>query len=252
MTQITQAMLLAAGKGLRLRPVTAKIPKPLVPVGGRPMVERVLDLMSEAGIRHVHMNSHHLGHLLPENLGDGSRWGFALDYHPEETILGTGGGLLGVKNECPQLVADGPFLMINSDILMDLDLEALLRDHLQHEPLATLVLRPDPRARDYGVIAPDDHGRIRRFLTVNTGGATQEMMFTGVQVLSPRIFEYMPDHGGEFPITDTYMKALAAGETLRAFVHHGYWNDLGTPARLMEAEADIAAGRVITERHPAT
>ncbi|MDH4228882.1 MAG: nucleotidyltransferase family protein [Nitrospirota bacterium] len=252
MTVVTRAMLLAAGRGERLRPLTDHHPKPLISLGGEPMVFRVLALLAAAGIREVHVNTHHLGEQIPATLGDGSRWGLRLAYHTEQVILGTGGGLANAIRESPQL-AEGPLLMINSDILVDADLSAVIAHHValhaDSNTAATLVLRPDPQAAQYGAIATDDAGRIRRFLHLDTGGATREYMFTGIQVISPGCLTYLNPAGTVFPITDSYMAALRAGEHLAAFVHHGYWSDLGTPERLLQAEADLATGRV-TFPHP--
>lgn len=245
---VCRAMLLAAGKGERLRPLTERIPKPLIPVGGRPMIHRILDLLAAAGIADIHINTHHLGEQLSGALGDGARWGVSLTYHPETEILGTGGGLLAARKACPAF-ADGPFVMINSDILTDIDLAPVIARHLEDPPLATLVLRPDPDAERYGVIGADGDGRIRRFLKLDLGGARHDYMFTGIQVLSPEIFDYMPG-GGPFPITDSYLAALEDGASLGAWVHEGYWKDMGTPERLLEAEADLAAGRVAAPAAP--
>lgn len=238
---VARAMLLAAGRGLRLGALTDDLPKPLVPLAGRPMVFYVLDRLQAAGVREVHMNTHHLGDRIPAAVGDGGRWGLSIRYHPEGEMLGTGGGLKAACRVCPSL-ADGPFFMVNSDVLTDVDLGAVAAAHTAAPALATLVLRDDPEAARFGLIGTDDGGRIRRFLEVNAGGARRDHMFTGIQVLSPEILDFMPD-GGTFPITDTYKAALAAGAVLRAHLHGGYWADLGTPERLRAAEADLMAGR---------
>jgi len=240
-TPVTRAMLLAAGLGERLRPLTERVPKPLVPVGGRPMVHYMLDLLAAAGIREVHVNTHHLGERVADALGDGAAWGLSLCYHPEEKILGTGGALKAAATACPGLAA-GHFAMVNADVLTDADLTALCVRHAAEAPLATLLLRDDPEARRYGVIGTDRDDRIRRFLDADIGGAVHERMFTGLQVLSPDIFKHMPDRG-VFPITDAYKAALVSGERLVGPPHPGYWADLGTPGRLLAADADLAAGR---------
>jgi NDP-sugar pyrophosphorylase family protein len=237
---VTRAMLLAAGLGERLRPLTERVPKPLIPVGGRPMVHYMLDRLAAAGIREVHVNTHHLGTLVREALGDGSAWGLSLCYHPETVILGTGGGLKAAAAACPDL-ASGPFAMVNADVLADADLGALCARHAADAPLATLLLRDDPEARHYGVIGTDAGDRIRRFLDADLGGTVRERMFTGIQVLSPGIFHYMPERE-VFPITDAYKAALLAGARLMGPAHSGYWADLGTPERLRAADADLGAG----------
>jgi len=238
---VTHAMLLAAGLGERLRPLTERVPKPLVPVGGRPMVHYMLDVLAAAGIREVHVNTHHLGERVQDALGDGDAWGLRLCYHPEKVILGTGGGLKAAAAACPSL-ASGPFTMVNADVLIDANVRALCARHVAEIPLATLLLRDDPDARRYGVIGTDADDRIRRFLDADTGGTVRERMFTGVQVLSPAIFGHMPDRE-VFPITDAYKAALLAGERMLGPAHPGYWADLGTPERLAAADAELAAGR---------
>jgi len=238
---VTRAMLLAAGLGERLKPLTEKVPKPLVPVGGRPMVFYVLDLLAAAGIAQVHMNTHHLGTQVRAAVGDGAAWGIEVRYHPERVILGTGGGLKAAVAAAPGLAADD-FVMINGDVLTDADLLALIARHRAGGALATLLLRDDPEAARYGVIGTDAADRVRRFLEVDTGGAVHERMFTGVQVLSPGILAHMP-RAEVFPITDAYKAALAAGAPLLGPAHPGYWADLGTPERLLRAEADLARGR---------
>ena len=239
---VDTAMVLAAGRGERLRPLTDQVPKPLIPVGGRPMVEWVLERLAAQGIRTIHMNTHHLGERIPEALGDGARFGLKLIYHPEDKILGTGGGLLNARRCNPEMIA-GPLLMVNADVLCDVDLNALVTQHRDTGALATLVLRPDPNAAGFGILAYDHMGRIRRFLEVDTGPAANERMFTGIQVVSPGLFRLMPAEG-PFPITDTYKAALSGGYPLYAFDHLGYWNDLGTPERLLNAERDLAEGRL--------
>jgi len=237
-------MVLAAGRGTRLAPLTDLRPKPLIPLGCKPMVAQVLELLAAHGIRTVHMNTHHLGEQISKTLGDGGDFGLNITYHQEVEILGTGGGLLNAATTCPEL-AEKPFLMINADVLCDINLSDVMAQHLDTDPAATLVLRPDADAADFGILAYDHLGRIRRFLELETGPAANERMFTGIQVISPRLFDYMPA-GGPFAITDTYKAAMQSGETLMAFDHTGYWNDLGTPERLMAAELDLASGQVKT------
>lgn len=239
-------MVLAAGRGMRLRPWTATTPKPLVPVAGRPMLYRVLDRLQQAGIRTVHLNHHHLGEQLTNALGDGSDWGLSLTTHGEATLLGTGGGLKNVLTLHPELQS-APLLMINSDVLTDLVLGDLFAHHLASGALVTLVLRPDPQAADFGVIGTDDTGRVSRFLTTVNGPVTAQYMFTGIQVIAPELLTQIAGRPGDdevFAITEPYMQQLADGGHMNSWIHHGYWADLGTPERLQRAEADIRAGRV--------
>src|SRR3982751_5669006 len=130
-------MILAAGLGTRLRPLTDTIPKPLLPVGGTPLIVWNLLLLRRHGIRDVVVNLHYLGHLIQKELRDGSMWGMRISYSQEPTILGTGGGL----KQAERYFEGRPFLVLNGDTLCELDLGALRRFHEQHRPLATMVVR---------------------------------------------------------------------------------------------------------------
>ncbi len=238
------AMVLAAGRGERLRPLTDLRPKPLIPLGCRPMIGYVLDLLAAHGIRRVHLNTHHLGKQLPAALGDGADHGVTLHYHPETTLLGTGGGLRAALSGAPRM-ADGPLVMINADVLCDVNLTDVIAHHIRTGAHATLVLRRDDDAERYGLLGYDHTGRIRRFLEVENGPADRLRMFTGIQILSPTFLHSLADRPEVFPITDCYKEMVAAGAPIFAWDHAGYWNDLGTPERLLAAEADLAEGRFI-------
>jgi NDP-sugar pyrophosphorylase family protein len=170
-------MILAAGLGTRLRPLTDRLPKPLLPVAGRPMIEYTLGWVAAAGIQHVMINLHHKGELIRQALGTGEQFGMTISYSDEPVILGTGGGLKRVE----RFFTDEPFLVVNADVLTALDPAAVIRVHAAHRPLATLVVRRDPDAATYGALGLDSAGRIRRFL--GRGGAgepLEDVMFTGI------------------------------------------------------------------------
>lgn len=243
-----RAMVLAAGLGTRLRPLTGELPKCLVPVAGRAMIEYSLLLLKHYGIREIIVNIHYLGKKVEQHLGDGSRLGLDIRYSREQTLLDTGGGLLGAR----EFLDGGSFLVINSDVLIDLPLNDLIASHQSRGAAATLVLRADAKADAYGAIETDRNGRICRFLNYRLPGskhtkdrrsavggrpsALRKYMFTGVQILEPRIFEYMQEPG-PFSLTKlTYPRMLLGGEALYGFSFRGYWQDLGTVARIGEAE----------------
>ncbi len=237
-----RAMLFAAGLGTRLRPLTDSLPKCLVPVNGRPMIDYPLLLLRYHGIREIVVNVHHFADRVEAYLGNGSRMDVEIAYSREETLLDTGGGLLGAR----RLLDDGTFVVINSDVLIDLRLDEALRFHRQRRAAATLVLRKDPAAEAYGAIWTDGRGVIGRFLDHNAprrpSGALEQYMFTGVQVVEPDIFRYM-DGTGPFSITrSTYPAMLEAGERMCGFRFDGEWQDLGTPERLRDAERRLREG----------
>ena len=238
-----KAMVFAAGQGERLRPLTGKIPKALVPVAGRPMIEYPLLLLRYYGIREVMINLHHLGEQIEAYLGYGDKLGLKITYSKEQELLDTGGGLLKAK----PFLQDGTFIVINTDVLIDLPLANLINFHRAKKAAATLALRPDPLADQYGSMDIDSEGRICRFLLAKRpaapAGPYTKLMFTGVQILEPKIFEYMPSDGSsaKFGTTkDTYPKMLLAGETLCGFRFDGFWQDVGTAERIKQVEDQIA------------
>lgn len=241
-----KAMVLAAGQGTRLRPTTESMPKALVPVAGRPMIEYALLLLRHYGINEVIINLHHFGEQIERRLGDGKALGLKISYSREPDLLDTGGGLL--KAKC--FLQDGAFIVINTDALIDLNLAALIEFHGKMNAAATLVLRADERADEYGSIDIDASARICRFLDSKAPlapvGATRKLMFTGVQILDPKVFEHMDDIGTmrKFSTTKhTYPRMLLGGERLFGFYFDGFWQDLGTPARIREAELTLQTGQ---------
>jgi NDP-sugar pyrophosphorylase family protein len=241
-----KAMVLAAGQGTRLHPLTEHTPKALVRVAGRPMIEYSLLLLKRYGIRDIIINLHHLGDQIESYLGDGKQWGLQITYSKEPELLDTGGGLLKAK----PFLQGGTFIVINTDVLIDLSVRDLLAFHEKNRAVATLVLRRDPLADQYGSMEIDGDGRIRRFLQTRIATElsvpTTELMFTGVQVLEPRVFDYMgPDDAlRKFSTTkDTYPRMLMHQEKLFGFRFSGFWQDVGTENRIKAAEDSLAAGK---------
>ena len=237
-----RAMLFAAGLGTRLRPLTDSLPKCLVPVAGRPMIDYPLLLLRHYGIREIVVNVHHFADRVEEYLGDGSRMGVEIAYSREEMLLDTGGGLLGAR----RFLDRGAFVVINSDVLIDVNLDEVLRFHRERQAAATLVLRKDPAAEAYGAIWTDGRGVIGRFLEHDAPhppcGGLEQHMFTGVHVAEPGIFRYM-DGAKPFSITRaTYPAMVEGGERLCGFRFNGEWQDLGTPQRLRAAERRLRDG----------
>jgi len=236
-------MILAAGLGTRLRPLTETVPKPLLPVAGRPMIEYPLLMLRAAGIREVVINLHHLGHRIRERLGDGSSYGLQIWYSVEEEILDTGGG---IKNAEP-LLRDAPFVVVNGDTIMDAPVEEMIVRHRHEGALATMLLRADPEARRYGIIRTDGAARIRSFLgtpPVPAGANWNPYMFAGLHVFDPRIFSFIPA-GRPLSITrEIYPLLLDRGETVLGIPGSGTWLTVDTTEGLATAEAAISTGRV--------
>jgi NDP-sugar pyrophosphorylase family protein len=236
-----KAMILAAGFGTRLRPLTNEIPKPLLPVAGRPLIVWNLLLLKQHGITEIIINLHHLGHLIEKELGNGSALGMRLTYSHEPVILGTGGGI----KQAEAFFDRQPVLVMNADTLLELDLSELIRAHQARQPIATLVLRADPDAETWGPVEVDARQQVLRINKKGVLGvqAAATYMFAGVHVLDPRVLADVPS-GRETSIIDAYVRALARGETIGGFPMTGYWSDIGTPDRYAEAQRDAEAGLI--------
>ena len=239
-----KAMILAAGLGTRLRPLTDTIPKPLLPIGGTPLILWNLLLLRASGICDVIINLHYLGHLIEEVIGDGSRWNMQVRYSHEPTLLGTGGGLKAAE----WFFEDQPFVVMNGDTLIELDVKALREFHRDHGGVATLVLRDDPQAAQWGAVESDGWNRILR---INGRGMSQsystgplvERMFAGVHILHPSLLQdALP--GTPFSIIDTYTNELVRGARMFGFVQADYWSDIGTVERYARAQTDAEEGLI--------
>jgi len=237
-----RAMILAAGKGTRLRPLTESVPKPLVEVAGRPMIAFALHLLRQAGVQEVVINLHHLGHQIRTALGNGTRYGVRITYSEEDPILDTGGAIEAAR----AFLQNDTFVVANADVVIDLRLRDVIAFHRRRGALATLVLRPDPQAERKDDISIDNTQRIRRFLSRAYGdalrGTPARYMFASVHVFEPRVFDYM--RPGVYSITrDVYPRLLAAGEPILGYVHHGYWRVLDTPDDLRAGREELATWR---------
>lgn len=244
-----KAMILAAGLGTRLRPLTNTMPKPLLPVGGAPLILWNLLLLRRHGFRDVIINLHHLGPMIEQALGNGSKYGMRIWYSQEPVILGTGGGI----KQAEASFSGEPVLILNGDTLVEIDLDALVAFHRERDAAATLVLRSDPEAVKWGLVEMDGEQRIVRIAGRGRSNATasQSRMFAGIHLLHPRLLRNIPK-GKESSIIDAYVAAIQRDEAVLGFDHDGYWSDVGTPERYAQAEQAAAIGLIqLSARMPA-
>jgi NDP-sugar pyrophosphorylase family protein len=234
------AMLLAAGYGTRMRPLSDELPKPILPVCNRPLGEFPLRLFARHGIRRAVVNLHHLGRLIPPALGDGARFGLSIEYSEEEVILGTGGGLARAR----RMLGDGDFLVANADVLCAPDLEALLRRHREAHAAATMAVRPMPAGAAYTPLWLDEDDRILQIGGEAPRPHLRAMMFEGVHALSPAVFDFLPREGFSSVVDHGYRRMLEAGLPVAGFVDSGPWLDLGTPDLYLEANLALLSGRL--------
>lgn len=235
-----KAMVLAAGLGTRLRPFTNELPKPLLPVANRPQIEFVLELLRLSGVSDVIINLHHLAEPVRSRLGSRYRALLHIDYSAETEILGTGGGFKKVED----FFDEDPFILINADTLMDIDLARAIRRHVECEAAATMVVREWEEGAGFGRVEMDGEGRIRRMLERVPGEGLTPVIFTGVHVLSRKIFDYLPEGRFSCINRDGYRAMLEAGERVCGFQASGYWRDIGTLASYFDATMDFIHGRM--------
>ena len=214
-------MILAAGRGERMRPLTDRTPKPLLAVRGKPLIEWVIAALARAGIRELVINHAHLGEQLTAALGNGGRLGVSIRYSPEREALETAGGIA----QALPLLGDAPFLVVNADLFCDYDFTQLATRALG-EDLAHLVLVANPDHHPQGDFSLDDSaGRVSE-----RGAAASMLTFSGIGLYSPRLFSGIPP-GHKAPLAPLLRKAMAAGR-VGGERHRGQWNDVGTPERL--------------------
>lgn len=236
-----KAMILAAGVGSRLRPLTDETPKALIDVGGAPMIERVIGRLASAGVTEVVVNLFHLGDRIVEFLASRGNFGLRIAFSRESELLDTGGGL---KNAAWFFDDGRPFFVHNVDVLSDVDLQELLRFHRRVGALATLAVQRRSSARQLvfdrdgrlsGRISPEGAEWVR-----GSEGEAEPLAFTGIQVIEPAIFPRMTETGA-FPITRTYLRLAGEGERIIAFRADGrYWQDIGSPEKLEKARRRAA------------
>jgi N-acetyl-alpha-D-muramate 1-phosphate uridylyltransferase len=218
-----KAMLMAAGRGERMRPLTDTCPKPLLEVAGKPLIAWHLERLAQSGIREVVINLSWLGEMIATALGDGSGYGLRIAYSREPfPALEVGGGLL---QALPLLGAD-PFLLVNGDVFTDIDFAAL---RIAPDDLAQLVLVPNPPQHQQGDFGLDEGGRIQP-----QGG--ERLTYSGVALLRPEFFAGAEP--GRFPLLPWLLRARDAGR-LGGQRHDGLWLDIGTPERLALLDAQL-------------
>jgi mannose-1-phosphate guanylyltransferase len=237
-------MLLAAGLGTRLRPLTYEVAKPMVPVLGRPVMEHILRLMAGHGFDDVIANLHYFPEQIEGRFGDGSAWGVSLRYSHEPELLGTAGGVRNARDH----FGDETFLIISGDALTDIDLGALWRRHKEAGGIATLSLKRVDDPSQIGVVITGEDGRIQGFQEKpDPAEALSDLGNCGIYVMEPEIFDYFPER----PFVDWALDVFPALlEQDVAFYGHeidDYWNDIGNIKEFRQGNFDALAGGVRVE-----
>jgi mannose-1-phosphate guanylyltransferase len=240
-----QAVVLVGGEGTRLRPITSRVPKPVVPLVGRPFVGYILENLARHGVERVVFSAGYLAHALEDAIGDGSRYGLDVRYVVEDRPLGTAGAIRNVQAE----LDDGCLLAFNGDVLTDVDLTAMSAFHRERGGLATILLTRVDDPRRYGLVEIADDGRVTEFIekpgaehAVPTRGA---LINAGVYLLEPEVLAMIPA-GRQLSIERGVFPELAAAGRLYAFVSNAYWRDIGTPESYLQAHFDLLRSAIAT------
>jgi mannose-1-phosphate guanylyltransferase len=242
-----RAMILAAGLGTRMAPLTERVPKPALPVLGEPMILRMIRQLTAQGIERIVVNVHAHADVMAQAVASAPR---PVELSVEKELLGSLGGIRAARRH---LDGQQPFLVLNADMVVDVDLVQLARVHRESRALATLVLREDPRKHAFGTIGYQEDGAVRRITDqISVGSVAGEKgsgLFTGIQLLSPEILERLPERPVSHLFQDLYVPLLREGA--RVFAAHmdpaDAWWPVGTPRELLDANL-LALDAELTRR----
>jgi len=243
-----QSLILAGGKGTRLRPLTTHTPKPIVPIAGRPFLLYQIELLKRADVRDILLSLSYQPQKIEDRLGDGSHYDVRIGYTFEASPLGTAGAYRNAAG-----LISGTTVVLNGDILTDIDLNDVIRFHRQRQALATIVLAPVANPADYGLVKTDADSRVVRFLEKpKPEDVTCDTINAGIYILEPAVMEYVPE---DEPSTFEYRvfpQLLEHSAPIYGYVWPGYWRDIGTPGSYLKANLDVLAGKIkLFERSPA-
>lgn len=233
-----RAMILAAGFGTRLWPLTIDRTKPAIPFLNKPLICYSVEYLRRFQIKEIVVNLHHQGESVKDALGDGSSFGAKIFYSQEEEILGTSGAMDHAK----EYLDGDTFIVMNGKVITDIDLSAALATHRARKALATLVLKENPKREKFSKVLLDSAGNIEKFGAFPDPNITNEptaLMFTGIQILEPEIFNYIPKNQFSHSTTDVYPRAIAEGKVIAAHISDGNWYELSTLARYLDISLEF-------------
>jgi dTDP-glucose pyrophosphorylase/CBS domain-containing protein len=226
------AVIMAGGYGKRLLPLTESVPKPMLPVGDRPLLELTIQQLRRSGIRDVNVTTHYLSESIVNHFGDGEGFGVRLNYLQEDHPMGTAGGLKQMKR------ADGPFLVINGDILTEVPFQEMLAYHRKHGAILTVGVRKYDMQVPFGVVKCEDV----RITNLQEKPSFSFFINAGTYLLEPSACDYIPE-GRPFDMTDLMQKLLEAGQPVIGFPIIEYWLDIGKQEDYQKAREDVSNGR---------
>ena len=236
-----RAMILSAGYGTRLWPLTEDRTKPAIPILGKPLVGYVAEYLAGYDCRDIIVNLHHRPESVRAALGDGKSFGVNLHYVEEPEILGTSGALDNAR----AMLGNETFVVINGKIITDIDLNKALQTHRRNKAIATLILLPNTKCERFTIVETSGERLVGFGGMPSSESSVIEipLMFTGIQLLEPEIFNYIPRGVFSHSTTDVYPKAMAKGECIAAHVANGTWYELSTLQRYLDISLALMAER---------
>lgn len=238
----TAAILLVGGRGTRLAPLTDRCPKPMLPVGGVPFTLHQILQARRAGIEQIVLATSYLAEVFEPYFGDGSRFGVSIRYAVEESALGTGGGIRNAARFL-DLSGDASVVVFNGDVLSAHDLSGEIASHRERDADVTLYLTKVEDARAYGVVPTDSEGWVTAFLEKMDRPITDQIN-AGCYLFRRDVIDEIPEGRAVSIERETFPALLEAKRRVQGFVDNGYWRDIGTPAALIAASADLISSRV--------
>lgn len=235
-----KAVIIAGGKGIRMGDVAKDIPKPMIAVCGKPLLEYQINLLKEYGFTEIILCLHHLPHVIKNHFKDGKDFGVKISYFVEDSPLGTAGCVKTIENHL-----DPDFLVIYGDLLVNMNLKRFENYHLEREGVGTLVVHPNDHPYDSDLVKVDSDNRILQFLNKphDKNLVYKNLVSAAVYILSQKIFKYIDKNKKSDFAKDVFPKAIRANEILYAYKTHEYIKDVGTSKRLKEVTKDISSGK---------
>lgn len=219
--KISQAVILAGGRGVKMRPLTYEVPKPLITVAGKPVISYAIEMLRDAGIRDIIIAIGHLGNKIKEEVGNGKKYGVNITYSEETKPLGSAGAVRNASS----FLQRKPFIVMNGDVLSEMNLTELILFHQEDKFTATMALSTEPNTKGYGVALLRGE-RIVSFIKQDKKQTTQ-LVNAGVYVMNPSIFSYIPENGGA-TLEDVFVRLASEGK-LAGYTFDGPWFEVSTP-----------------------
>jgi NDP-sugar pyrophosphorylase family protein len=222
--KIKRALILAGGEGIKMRPFTYELPKTMLPVKGRPILEHIIELLRSHDVRNICIGIGHLGEKIKDHFGDGSKFGVRINYLEEKKSCGTGGA---IKKALPVMGSE-PFLLIWGDVLIDIDLNDFIEFHLEESSILTIALTSTSNPTDYGVVRMHGNNIVEYDEKPKKTHSMSHLVSAGVHIVDPLIVDYLPNKSN-FTIEHDVIGKLILQNKIKGYIFEGKWFDVGTP-----------------------